>query len=139
MTGAIGGVGGVGGAGALGAVGGVASATAPQAAAPSAAPSETVSISAQGRSLLASEAPQPGANFSVSADKGGHQYIGGYDACGCPQSFTQRLDKLEDLAALALLAILTEDDKDKQGGGSALVSALAAGQAVAAYRAIQSM
>ena len=151
-----GGMGGVGGAGAIGAAGaaGPAGAGGATPAAGSAnkpgtvQPSATVTISQAAQKALAGEPTQVGANFSVSQDASGHQYVGGMDAngfsnpdlkatqqvngtgdasqVGGTQSATAatvdsccnangqsygELNKMSDLVAALLLALLTQQEQ----------------------------
>ena len=153
--GAIGGVGGGIGVGGMGGMGGVgagpagvsagggasAAAASGGASAPAASvgmASAKVTISQQAAKALAGEAQQAGANFSVSQDASGHQYVNGMDSNGfrnpdlkstqqvgqAGQSEamqqdninalgqnTDELNKMSELVAMLLLALLAKEQQ----------------------------
>jgi len=162
------GVGGIGAAGVAGGVGmsvggagpGMSAVAAP-AAAPAGAAQAGASPSVAGEGVkvtisqagqrMSMEATQVGASFSVTSDIGGHQYVAGMDADGFRspdavspthnangQSYAE-LNKLDDMLAAALLALLLGQRDDKDSGAAGLVAAATAVQAVNAYAAVSKM
>lgn len=153
----VGGIGGAGGVGGLG-VGGMGGASVgPPAAGTATAASNAsgasegvkVSISAAGRQMSL-EATQVGASFSVSKDGAGHHYVNGTDANGFKspdsvspthnangQSYAE-LNKLDDMVAMALLALLLGDKKENSDAMSVLAGAQAV-QAINSYMAVSQM
>lgn len=104
-------------------------------------PSTTVTISDAAQKALSSEGSQvAGASFSVTQDSGGHNYVGGYDANGFsnPEAsvmngFSQASNRLDDLLAVAILALMTPDKQD----ANPVVIASVAAAATQAYQAMQ--
>lgn len=143
---------GMGGAGAAPAVAAPASASPAQAGAAPSAASEGVKVTiSQAGQRMSMEATQVGASFSVTSDVGGHQYVAGMDANGFRspdavspthnangQSYAE-LNKLDDMLAAALLALLLGQRDDKDAGAASMVAAAYAVQAVSAYAAVSKM
>lgn len=99
---------------------------------------------------MSQEATQVGASFSVTKDGTGHHYVNGMDANGFKapgsvdpahnangQSY-QELNKLDDMVAMALLALLLGDKKENSDAMSIMAGAQAV-QAINSYIAVSQM